>query len=760
MTNSNLASDQATPLPSDRETRPTQRVGTGWRIVIFVIVIVALTTGLLWLWLAGQDSRQILLSVAVIVGVVGVYPLTYVAYLGFSTKAQRKRLEDDFRLLGLESEEKLAETVEKLYQTVYSPVQFIAYIGLIVIVSLLVLGGYFWRDTLKFISSDTMTLVFYAYAGAYLFSIQELVRRYNTFDLQPQVYSSILVRMSMAVILVFVGASVINLSGAQVAGTQQAGAEQGASVDPQAWAAILAFVIGIFPSRGVRWFVQQTSRVLVPGSSSAVELPLSTLLGLGTWHEARLSQMGLDDAQNLATVDIRKLLLTTQFDTQEIVNWIDQAILYTKVGVKIDRFRDAKITTFYQYRLVLLGLSLTTLTQLTTEQRAERQQARERLALVLGMQDADELDRMGDYSGYPNYSHIAEYYARTTIVARQRANVGMEVVAGAIRETNFERAVEDGERLRTLHQDDPRLLNNLGYAYYRLGKLDQALACYNEAIRLAPSMAEAYYNRSLVYTDKGQFETAISDGTKALNIDRTNAKALNNRGLAYMKMGYLDRAVEDLNEALRLDDRLAEAYLNRGVAYNAQSKFKDAAADFEKAYLLDNRVPELWLAWGISLIGLTAFDDAIDKLSQAVLYATDSAKAYTNRGYAYYQLGQDYYAQARIDLETAIARDSRLPDAYNNLGLLEGRLNNYAAAIQHYRSALEVDHSQFITRYNLAMAYLQVDNQAEAHKEFSVVLRDAPKDSFEYEQAQVWLARLATQSSAGQSTEQSATGEG
>ena len=40
------------------------------------------------------------------------------------------------------------------------------------------------------------------------------------------------------------------------------------------------------------------------------------------------------------------MLLTTQFDTQQVANWIDQAILYVKVGDKIERFREAKIATF------------------------------------------------------------------------------------------------------------------------------------------------------------------------------------------------------------------------------------------------------------------------------------------------------------------------------------------------------------------------------------------------------------------------------
>ena len=49
-----------------------------------------------------------------------------------------------------------------------------------------------------------MEVIFFGYLGTYVFSVQELVRRYNTFDLQPQVYSSILVRILITLALTFV----------------------------------------------------------------------------------------------------------------------------------------------------------------------------------------------------------------------------------------------------------------------------------------------------------------------------------------------------------------------------------------------------------------------------------------------------------------------------------------------------------------------------------------------------------------------------
>lgn len=707
----------------------TQALRSRRVIAVVALLLAAFGLGGLWLW---TSHRTGVLQFMAFLSLVGVYPLTYVAHLGFISKAQRQRLEDDFRLLGLEQEHKIKATVEKLYATVYSPIQFVVYIALIVLLTLPVLWAWLNRASLGFIEAETMRLMFFAYLGAYVFSVQELIRRYNTFDLQPQVYSSILVRMTLAVLIVFVGAEVIRLGGGLID-----------SDNPNAWVAVLAFVIGSFPSQGIRWFTDQTNRVLAPSATAREELPLNQLLGISTWHEARLAQMGIDDAQNLAAIDIRKLLLTTRFDTQVIVNWIDQAILYARIGDRIGRFRDARISSFHQYRQTLAKLALNTPQPLTAQQLQQRQEARERLALALGMVDTDELDRLGDTSDSPNYIHIAEYYRRTAKVARQRAQLGMEIIIGAIVETDYQRAVVEIERRLQDTPDDAELWLNLGIARYHLEQPDPALAAYDQAIVLDPKLAEAYYSRSLIHAQKQDYTGALRDCNTALGLDSTHAKAFNNRGLAYLKQGYLDLAIEDFDQALALDRRLAEAYLNRGVAYNAQNRFKQALPDFERAGLLADDLPELWLGWGTALLGVEDYRGAIEKLSHAVLDDPELAVAHAKRGYAYLQLGRPYFRQARSDLETALRVNPELVDALNNLGLLERAENRPEAALVHLEKALELAPEQSITRFSLALVYHQLGRVDEARAELEQVLALAPADSLEARQARIQLANLA-----------------
>ncbi len=291
-----------------------------------------------------------LIAVLVFIALVGVYPLSYLAYRQVVSASQKKRLAEDFMLLGLHNRENAKREADEQYELAYSPKQYIWYILLIMLISALVMFGYAlpMNSAVGAIDKPVLLLVFYAYLGAYVFSIQELIRRFNTEDLRPQVYSSILMRMLVAMAIVFVGAQILIAAGQ----TLNSGGSNGLTAAPEFWAAILAFLIGIFPKSGIEWF-QKLARTTLSTPEEVNSLPIRNIQGISTWHEARLVEMGIDDVQNLATVDIRRVLLSTRFDIQEVINWIDQAILYAKVREKYPRFKDAAISTFHEFRLRL-----------------------------------------------------------------------------------------------------------------------------------------------------------------------------------------------------------------------------------------------------------------------------------------------------------------------------------------------------------------------------------------------------------------------
>lgn len=130
---------------------------------------------------------------------------------------------------------------------------------------------------------------------------------------------------------------------------------------------------------------------------------------------------------------------------------------------------------------------------------------------------------------------------------------------------------------------------NRGIAYYRQGRLIEAIADYNRAIVIAPHYAKAYVDRGIAYYTQGKLDNALSDYNRAITLDSNCAEAYVNRGIVYYRQGKLIEAIADYDKAIVIDSNYAKAYLDRGIAYYNQGKVTEAIADYNKAIALNPR---------------------------------------------------------------------------------------------------------------------------------------------------------------------------
>jgi hypothetical protein len=165
------------------------------------------------------------------------------------------------------------------------------------------------------------------FAGAYFYNIQMLLRRYLADDLYPSAYLQSFVR-TLVVLILGLALSALASLGAPTTG---------------AFAALLpmaAFGAGIYPRSGVRLLLAfankgfknltRHDRDLFP--DSAEPDPLTVLDGVNVWTEARLLEENVENVQSLATSAVEQLVLGTHFPTSQLVDWVDQAILYLHAG--------------------------------------------------------------------------------------------------------------------------------------------------------------------------------------------------------------------------------------------------------------------------------------------------------------------------------------------------------------------------------------------------------------------------------------------
>jgi tetratricopeptide (TPR) repeat protein len=108
---------------------------------------------------------------------------------------------------------------------------------------------------------------------------------------------------------------------------------------------------------------------------------------------------------------------------------------------------------------------------------------------------------------------------------------------------------------------------DIGHRDYKNGLVAAAAAHFEEALRLNPSMPEAYNGLGVIAKRTGDLDRAIAFYEKAAALDSVNAYAFINLGNLYDDRGVPERAVAYYQKAIAVQPNAAEAYFNLGVTY-------------------------------------------------------------------------------------------------------------------------------------------------------------------------------------------------
>ena len=85
---------------------------------------------------------------------------------------------------------------------------------------------------------------------------------------------------------------------------------------------------------------------------------------------------------------------------------------------------------------------------------------------------------------------------------------------------------------------DPKYAwSNKGAALFSQGKYDEAIKCYDEAIRLDPKLAETWCNKGAALTNLGNYDEAIKACDEAIRLDPKSAIAWDVKGYCYLESG-------------------------------------------------------------------------------------------------------------------------------------------------------------------------------------------------------------------------------
>ena len=282
-----------------------------------------------------------------------------------------------------------------------------------------------------------------------------------------------------------------------------------------------------------------------------------------------------------------------------------------------------------------------------------------------------------------------------------------------------------------------------GNKLWRRSKYEEALAAFNEAIKLDRSLYLAWYGKGQTFLDRREYGEALEALLKAIEESEGQfALAWGKQGEALYRLAYaatdiskekyeeaLELALESINIALALDKEHISFYFSQGFILYELKRYQETIVAYNEVIAINGDA----IAYnnrGIAHDKLGNYQFGIEDYNQAIALAPKYANAYYNRGNTHHELGK--YEEAIEDYNQAIALNPQLVEAYNNRGATHDKLGNYQFAIEDYNQAIALDPQDASAYNNRGNTHHDLGKYQFAIEDYNQAIALNPQDASAY----------------------------
>ena len=208
--------------------------------------------------------------------------------------------------------------------------------------------------------------------------------------------------------------------------------------------------------------------------------------------------------------------------------------------------------------------------------------------------ESEAAEHLNEAKKYANEAaqYLKDIQAQKKIAEEVVSELTSEDISKLIQSGTSEASSEVGDLLQRIQQDPgASTIDRAIVEASRLqqeGKVDDAIKKWGSIANISEGIdndkaATAFFARGAANSNLGKHDEAISDYNEAIRLNPNLAAVYMFRGVAHGNLGKYDEAILDLNEAIRLNPNFAEAYLNRGFTNEALRKVEEAQADYQTA---------------------------------------------------------------------------------------------------------------------------------------------------------------------------------
>jgi predicted CXXCH cytochrome family protein len=265
----------------------------------------------------------------------------------------------------------------------------------------------------------------------------------------------------------------------------------------------------------------------------------------------------------------------------------------------------------------------------------------------------------------------------------------------------------------------PRPYLELGRAYAKAGKPENAVPWFEAALQRDPTFQPAQRELGATLVALGQFRRAI----EVLSKVAPHTSSLVNLANAYLRSGNPNGAKQALDQALRIESDLPEAHNLLGLVALQQGQAPEAEAAFRTATRIQPDLGEAHHNLGKLLAGNRDYKQADYHFTKAI--AANPADAAARHSHALILLLSGATNAAMDELREVVRLDPKLAQAHNDLGDILAAKGSLDNAISEYQLAVAAEPAFAEAHLSLGLTLERIGRRNEAEASLRIAAQSS-----------------------------------
>jgi tetratricopeptide (TPR) repeat protein len=281
------------------------------------------------------------------------------------------------------------------------------------------------------------------------------------------------------------------------------------------------------------------------------------------------------------------------------------------------------------------------------------------------------------------------------------------------------------EKASALQPETFEILFNLGQVYLQSGEYKKAEVVLNRALKLKPDSPETLYLMARVYSEQTRVVDALDLLVRAHKLAPENTDVIFLLARVSMSQNYFEDAIPLLESGLKLAPKRADLHAALGESYFMSGKAEKAIEEFKALIELDPSARS-YVFMGLSYRHLGRFDEAKKYFQQGLKLDPHNASCLFNMGYIEGRQGNQ--AAAEQLFQAALRSNPDFSDALLELATLRIADKKFEEAATLLRRYVKVSRDPASGYYKLAMVERSLHQMEAAQRDLSV-FQTLSKDS-------------------------------